>query len=100
MQAPFWLVWEGATLASNPPSVKRTHFDRRPTGDGGLASPRECLVHVGGFEHPKTAHVFLGLQVWPVRDEHLTTGLRPQRLRAACRAQAANEEPDTSSHHL
>ena len=32
-----------------PPSVKRTHLDRRPTGDGGLAPPRQRLVQVSGY---------------------------------------------------
>ena len=48
-----------------------------PTGDDGLASPLQCLVHISGFQHPKTAYVLLGLQVRPVGDEYLTTGLRP-----------------------
>jgi hypothetical protein len=71
-------------LPSGPPSVKRAHLDRRPTGDGGLAAPRQRLVQVSGFQHPKTAHGLLGLQVRPVGDEHPTIGPRPQRPRAAC----------------
>src|SRR5260370_1004168 len=83
-----------------PPSIKRAHLDRGPTGDGSLAPPRKCLVQVSGFQHPKTAYVLLGLQVRPVGDEHLAIGLRPQRLRAAGRGEATNENPDTGSHHL
>src|SRR6516225_6535005 len=89
-----------ATFAPGSFSVKRAYLDRSPAGDGGLAPPRQCLVQVSGFQHPKTAYVLLGLYVRPVGDEHLTIGLRPQRLRAACRAQASNEDPDTSSLHL
>ena len=81
-------------------SAKRAHLDRRPTGDRGLTPPRQRLVQVSGFQYPKTAYVLLGLQVRPVGDKHLAIGLRPQGLRAACRAQAASENPDTSSHHL
>ena len=82
------------------PSVKRTHLDRRTTGDGGLAPPRQRLVQVGGFQHPRTANVFLGLRVRPAGDEHLTCGLQPQRPRAAFRLQAADKKPDTGSLHL
>ena len=46
-----------------------------------LAPPRQCLIQVSAFQHPKTAYVLLGLQVRPVGDEHLAIGLRPQRLR-------------------
>jgi hypothetical protein len=38
-------------LPLGPPSVKRAHLDRRPTGDGGLATPRQRLVQVSGFQH-------------------------------------------------
>ena len=76
--------------------MKRTHLDRRPTGDGGLAPPFQRLVQVSGFQHPKTANVFLGLRVRPVGDEHLTRGLQPQRPRAAFRLQAARKNPDAS----
>ena len=57
--------------------MKLAHLDRRATGDDGLAPPLQCLVHISGFQHPKTAYVLLGLQVRPVGDEYLTTGLRP-----------------------
>src|SRR4029434_7191275 len=82
------------------PSVKRAHFDRYSTGDGSFFPPCQRLVQVSGFQDPQTAHVLLGLQVRPVGDEHRTIGVRPQRPRAACRVQLANENPDTSSHHL
>jgi hypothetical protein len=44
--------------------------------------------------------VFLGLKVRPVGDEDATIGLRPQRLRVACRRYAASENPDAGSNHL
>jgi len=75
--------------------VKRAHLDRGPTSDGALAPPRQRLVQVSGFQHPKTAHMLLGFYVRPVGDDDLTIGLRPQRLRPACRLHAANENPDT-----
>src|SRR5215475_11217128 len=87
-------------LAPGSASVKRAYLDRSPAGNGGLAPPRQRLVQVSGFQHPKTAHVFLGLYVRPVGDEHLTGGLRPYRPRASGRGEAANENPDTSSLHL
>jgi hypothetical protein len=55
--------------------VKLALLDRRATDDDVLAPPLQCLVHISGFQHPKTAYVLLGLQVRPVRDEYLTTGL-------------------------
>ena len=48
-------------LPLRPPSVTRAHLDRRPTGDGSLAPPRQRLVQVSGVQHPKTAYVLLGL---------------------------------------
>src|ERR1700751_788510 len=80
--------------------VKLTHFDWRPTSDGGLAPPRYRLVQVSGLQYPETAHMLLRLQVWPVGNQHLTTRQGPQRLRAACRVQAASEKPRTRSRHL
>src|ERR1700743_476530 len=80
--------------------VKLTHFDWRPTGDGGLAPPRYRLVQVSGLQYPKTAHVLLGLQVGSVGDQHLPPGQGPERLRAGWWVQAASEKPDTSSRHL
>src|SRR2546425_3557651 len=50
--------------------------------------PRQRLIQVSGFQHPKTAYVLLGLQVGPVGDEHLAIGLRPQRPRVAGRGEA------------
>jgi len=65
------VVTAAELLPWGPPSVKRAHLDRRPTGDGSLAPPRQCLIEVSGFQHPKTDYVPLGLQVRPVGDEHL-----------------------------
>ena len=54
------------TGAPRPAADRR----RRP------CAPRQRLVHVSGFQHPQTADVLLGLQIRPVGDEYLTTGLR------------------------
>src|SRR5215831_11225462 len=54
---------------------KLAHFAGYIAGDGTLARPRECLVHIGGFQYPETAHVLLGLGVWPIGDEHRTIRL-------------------------
>src|ERR1700731_819973 len=67
---------------------KLAHLAHRIGGDGALARPRECLVHIGAFQYPKSAQVLLGLGVWSVGDEHFTIGLPPQRLRAARRGNA------------
>src|SRR5579862_6128990 len=55
---------------------KGAHFHGRPAGDDRLAPPRQCLFQIGGFHHPKTADVLLGLQVWPIGDKNLAIGLR------------------------
>ena len=81
-------------------SKKWAHFDRRPAGDGGPAPPRECLVQISGFQHPKTGYVFLGLRVRPVGGEHVTIGLHPQRPRVVSRGKAAYENPDSGSPHF
>src|SRR5215467_8973244 len=59
---------------------KLAHLARRIAGNGTLARPRECLVHVGGFQYPETAYVLLGLSVRPIGDEHRTIRLLPHRL--------------------
>lgn len=67
------------------------HLAHRIAGDGALARPRECLVHIGAFQYPKSAHVFLGLDVRSVGDEHFAIGLPSQRPRAVGRGDAAGE---------
>src|SRR3984885_10497328 len=79
---------------------ERAHLDRHPTGDDSLAPPRQCLIQVRAFQQPKTAYVLLGLQVRPVGDEHLATGLRSQRPRTAGRGEAASENPGTGGRYL
>src|ERR1700690_3431686 len=76
----------------------RAHLDRRPTGDGSLAPPRQCVLQISGFQHPKTAYVLLGLQVRPVGDEHPTIGLRPQRPCVAAGGETTNENPDPGGY--
>src|SRR5271166_4344419 len=90
----------GSLLVWNVRPDKLAHLDRRPTGDDSLAPPRQCLVQVSGFQHPKTAYMLLALRERPVGDDHLAVGLRPQRLRAAGPAEAGNENPGTGSDHL
>lgn len=80
--------------------MKWAYLYRRSAGDGGLAPPLERLVQVSDFQHPKAAHLLLGVEVWPVGHENFAIGLRPQRPRAAWGVQAANENPDTSDLHL
>ena len=54
-----------------------TKIHRQLTGDlkgrGALARPRQRLVQICGFKYPKTVDVLLGLQVWPVGEEHLAS---------------------------
>src|SRR5262249_9688123 len=79
---------------------KLAHLARRIAGDGTLARPRECLVHIGGFQYPETAHVLLGVGVWPIGDEHRTISLLPHRLCVAGRGNSAGELPRAGSNHF
>src|SRR6266850_1015195 len=69
-------------------------------GDGALARPRQRLVHIGSFQYPETAHMLLGLDVWPIGDEHRTISLLPHRLCVAGRGNSASELPGAGSDHF
>src|SRR5215831_20250729 len=53
--------WPGCLLASagflcrSRVEKKLPHLARRIAGDGTLARPRQCLVHISGFQYPETA---------------------------------------------
>src|SRR5499427_2348129 len=79
---------------------KLAHFAGHIAGDGTLARPRECLVHIGGFQYPETAHVLLGLGVWPIGDEHRTIRLLPYRLCVAGWGNSASELPHAGSNQF
>src|SRR5262245_63025968 len=55
---------------------------------------------MGGFQYPETAHVLLGLGVWPIGDEHRTIRLLPHRLCVAGRGNSAGELPDAGSNQF
>src|SRR5438477_3664417 len=74
---------------------KLAHLARYTAGDGSPLRPCECLIQIGGFQYPESAHVLLGLGVRPVGDEHPAVGLLPQRLRVGGRGNAAGELPDS-----
>src|SRR6185295_9912299 len=74
-----------------------SHLALPASGGDAFARPLKRLVHVSAFQYPKTADVFLGLEVRPVGDEDSAIGLRSQRLRGA---KAASEFPDAGSNHL
>jgi hypothetical protein len=74
-----------------------SHLAIASSGGGAFARPRQRLVHVSAFQYPKTADVFLGLQVRPVGDEDSAIVLHSQRLRGP---KAASEFPDAGSNHL
>src|SRR5690242_5831265 len=42
---------------------KLAHFAGHIAGDGTLFRPFERLIHICGFQYPKSAHVLLGLYV-------------------------------------
>src|SRR6195256_40030 len=79
---------------------KLAHLARRIAGDGALARPRERLVHIGSFQYPETAHMLLGLGVWPIGDEHRTIRLLQHRLCVAGRGNSASELPGAGSDHF
>src|ERR1041384_8527110 len=67
---------------------KLAHLAGYIAGDGSLLRPCKCLIQIGGFQYPESAHVLLGLDVWPVGDEHPAVRLLPQRLRLGGRGHA------------
>src|SRR5262245_17900890 len=79
---------------------KLAHLAGHIAGDGSLARPRECLVHIGGFQYPKTAHVLLGLSVWPIGDEHCAIRLLPHRLCVDGPRNSASELPHACSNQF
>src|SRR5215471_8739593 len=78
--------WSGCLLASagslfrSRVEEKLAHLARPIAGDGSFLRPCECLIQIGGFQYPKTAHVLLGFGVRPVGDEHFAVGLLAHRL--------------------
>src|SRR6516225_463871 len=98
--------WPGCLLASagslfrSRVEKKLAHLAGHIAGDGTLLRPCECLIHIGGFQYPKSAHVLLGLGVRPVGDEHLAVGLLSQRLCVGGWGNAAGEFSHAGSNHL
>src|SRR5579863_2632216 len=97
---PRWLFTRFGLLFRSREEKKLAHLAGHIAGDGSLLRPSECLVHIGAFQYPKSAHVLLGLGVRPVGDQHLAAALGPQRLRAASRGNAAGELPHAGSNHF
>src|SRR5258706_1031791 len=79
---------------------KLAHLAGHTAGDGTLLRPRQRLVHIGSFQYPETAHMLLGLGVWPIGDEHRTIRLLPYRLCVAGRGNSASELPGAGSDHF
>src|SRR5215468_10110229 len=100
LQWPGCLLAFAGSLIRSRVEKKLSHLARRIAGDGTLARPRECLVHIGGFQYPETAYVLLGLGVRPVGDEHRTIRLLPHRLCAAGRGDSAGELPHAGSNQF
>src|SRR5262245_6123971 len=99
-QWPGCLLAFAGSLFRSRVEKKLAHLARRIAGDGSLARPRERLVHIGGFQYPETAHVLLGLGVWPIGDEHRTIRLLPHRLCVAGRGNSASELPHAGSYQF
>src|SRR5215472_9480298 len=74
-QRPVYLLASAGFFFRSRVEKKLAHLAHRIAGDGTLARPRQCLVHIGGLKYPETAHVLLGLGVWPIGDEHRTIRL-------------------------
>src|SRR5205085_12425845 len=60
----------------------------------------KCLIQIGSFQYPESAHVLLGLGVRSVGDEHPAVGLLPQRLRFGGGGNAAGELPGAGSNQF
>ena len=79
---------------------KLAHLAGHVAGDGPLLRPCKCLIQIGGFQYPESAHVLLGLGVRSVGDEHPAVGLLPQRLRFGGGGNAASELPGAGSNQF
>src|SRR5579863_2544667 len=97
---PRWLFTRFGLLFRSREEKKLAHLAGHIAGDGSLLRPSECLVHIGAFQYPKSAHVLLGLGVRPVGDEHLAVGLLSQRLGVGNRGNAAGELPGAGSNQF
>src|ERR1700754_108534 len=73
------------------------HLHLPARSGGAFARPRQRLLHVGAFQYPETADMFLRLEVRSIGDEDGTIGLCSQRFRGA---ETAREFPDAGSNQL
>src|SRR6516165_10495508 len=98
--------WPGCLLASDwslfrsRVEKKLAHLAGHIAGDGSFLRPCKCLIQIGGFQYPESAHVLLGLGVRSVGDEHPAVGLPPKRLRVGGRGNAAGELPGAGSNQF
>src|SRR5215475_4478792 len=99
-QWPGCLLAFAGSLFRSRVEKKLAHLAHRIAGDGSLARPRECFVHIGGFQYPEAADVLLGLCVRPIGDAHRTIRLLPHRLCVADWGNSAGELPDAGSNHF
>src|SRR5262249_22704172 len=65
-QRPGCLLASAGSLFRSRVEEKLAHLAGHTAGDGSLLRPCECLIHIGGFQYPESAHVLLGLGVRPV----------------------------------
>jgi hypothetical protein len=79
---------------------KLAHLAGHIAVDGSLLGSCKCLIQIGRFQNPETAHVLLGLGVRPIGDEHRAVALLPHCLRVGGRGNAAGELPGTGSDPL
>src|SRR6187402_2813524 len=73
--SPDRLLASAGSLFRSRVEKKLAHLAGRIARDGGLLRPCQCLIHIGGFQYPKSANVLLGLGVRPVGDENLAVAL-------------------------
>src|SRR5262249_60617018 len=88
-QWPGCLLTFAGSLFRSRVEKKLAHLAGHIAGDGSLLRPCKCLIQIGGFQYPESAHVLLGLSVRSVGDEHPAVGLLPQRLCAPGRGDGA-----------
>src|SRR5215467_2737414 len=100
LQSPACLVALAGLLFRSWVEKKLAHLAGHIAGDGSLPRPCKCLIQIGGFQYPESAHVLLGLGVRSVGHEHPAVGLLPQRLRVGGRGNAAGELPGAGSNQF
>lgn len=80
--------------------MKLPDFHRSLAGNGRLLAPRDGLVHVRAFQHPKSAHVRISLKVGPFSDLKFPSLVAKDRTSRGGMVQSTHKNPDPRRDHF